>query len=180
MTWLDTAAVGSGVFHYPKTSADSAAVAKGWRRLILAHPLAYLQHRFKVFLTELRVIRRDNFYLWPHFADSAERTERLSIHAKHSWAQTAWMNAILLLINTPVFYAWFYFLVGVALIWPLRRDKLGLSVVLSGVLCEAFLFIVAPAIDYRYSHWMVTCTIVAAVYYIAARRRARRDMEKAA
>lgn len=177
LTWLDLTI---DVLWYPKTPETSAAVSSAWRRLVLKHPISYLQHRVRVFLCELRATHREQFYLWPHFSDSPKRTETLSIHSKHSWLQTAWMEFLNIFFNTPVYWAWVYFLAGIALVWLCRRDRLGLAVVSSGVLCEAFLFLVAPAIDFRYSHWMITCTIVAAVYYIAARRRARRDMEKAA
>jgi hypothetical protein len=175
MTWLDTCGP-EGVFTYPTTDAESAAVRTAWRKMILAHPGAYLKHRWKTFLAELRVIRRKNFYLWWGIVDFPTRGEKLQHYAVHSPIQVKWMDMQVALVDTPVYWAWVYFLAGIGLVWFLRRDKNGLAVVLSGVLCEAFLFIVAPAIDYRYSHWMVTCTIVAAVYYIAARRRARRDM----
>jgi len=179
MTWLDTCEA-TGVFVYPTTAEQSAAVRAAWKRMILAHPAAYLKHRWKTFLAELRVIRRKAFYLWWGFVDDPTRGDKLHHDAIHTPIQTAWMDMQVALVNTPLYWAWVYFLAGIALIWPLRRDRIALSVLLSGVLCEGFLFIVAPAIDYRYSHWMVTCTIVAAVYYIGARRRARRDMEEAA
>jgi hypothetical protein len=179
MTWLDLCA-DQGILTYPNTDEQSAAVAKAWRTMILKYPGAYVRHRWKTFLAELRVIRRKNFYLWWGITDHPIRSAKLHHDAIHTPIQTAWMDMQVALVNTPIYWPWVYFLAGIALIWPLRRDKIGLSVLLSGVLCEAFLFIVAPAIDYRYSHWMVTCTIVAAVYCIAARRRARRDMEKAA
>ena len=74
--------------------------------------------------------------------------------------------------NTPVYWAWVYFVLGLLVVWLVRRDRVALTVVLSGLLCELGLLIVAPAIDYRYSHWMITCTIVAAVYHVAARIKA--------
>jgi hypothetical protein len=62
---------------------------------------------------------------------------------------------------------------GLLVVWPLRRDRVALTVVLSGLMCELGLFIAAPAIDYRYSHWMIMCSIVGAVYYFSAHRKAR-------
>ncbi len=167
-TWLDLAGDG-GVFRYPTTPEESAAVAAGWRNMIVKHPVAYLRHRFAVFLAELRITIRDNFYLWPSFTDSAERSKRLEHDGAHSWLQSAWMKVLVKLAFTPVYWAWIYFVLGLIVLWLCRRERVALTVVLSGVMCEAGLFIAAPAIDYRYSHWMVTCTIVAAVYYVAAR-----------
>jgi hypothetical protein len=175
MTWLDVCGP-AGVLDYPTTADQSAAVRAAWQKMVFAHPRAYLKHRWKTFLAELRVIRKYNFYIWWNIVDTPRRADKLRHNAIHTPVQTAWMDMQVALADTPVYWAWVYFVAGIALVWPLRRDKLGLTVVLSGILCEAFLLPVAPAIDYRYSHWMVTCTIVAAVYWVAARRRARRDM----
>jgi hypothetical protein len=171
MSWLDLTSE-EGVFRYPTTPEESAAVAAGWRNMITKHPVAYLRHRLKVFLAEMRFIERDNFYLWLRFTDVPERSVKLSHDAARSWLQNAWINAITKLAATPLYSAWVYFVLGLIVIWLCRRDRVAFTVVLSGIMCELGLFIAAPAIDYRYSHFMVTCTIVAAVYYVAQRIKA--------
>jgi hypothetical protein len=82
------------------------------------------------------------------------------------------MVVLVKLAFTPVYWAWVYYVLGLIVIWLCRRDRVALTVVLSGIMCESGLFIAAPAVDYRYSHWMVTCAIVAAVYSVAARIKA--------
>lgn len=173
MTWLDVAG-DQGVFRYPTTEAETAAVARAWRHLILKHPIGYLENRASVFLAELRVTFRDTFYIWWGFTDGPERSQRLALYGTHTPLRKAWFHMMVWLGNTPVYWAWVYFLAGIVLVWLCRRDVVALTIALSGVACEGGLFIAAPAIDYRYSHWTVTCTILAAVYYIAARRKARR------
>jgi hypothetical protein len=172
MTWLDVAGE-DGVFWYPKTPEHSAAVAAAWRNMILEHPLAYLRHRVSVFLAELRITKRHNFYIWAAFTDYPDRSARLKHDASFSWMQLAWIDALVLLAHTPVYWAWIYYVLGLILVWLCRRDRVALTVAVSGIMCQSGLFIAAPAIDYRYSHWMVTCTIVAAVYHAAVRIKAR-------
>jgi len=141
--------------------------------MIIKHPVAYLQHRVAVFLAEMRVTWRPNFYLWPNITDSPERSARLKHDAAHSCVQKAWTGGLVKLAFTPLYWAWVYFVLGLIVIWLCRRDRIALTVALSGIMCELGLFIAAPAIDYRYSHWMVTCTIVAAVYHVAVRIKVR-------
>jgi hypothetical protein len=43
-------------------------------------------------------------------------------------------------------------------------------VLLSGIAHELGLFAVAPAIDYRYSQWMVACALLGLVIATASRR----------
>lgn len=172
MTWLDVTG-DAGILWYPTTPEHSAAVAAAWRNMILEHPRAYLRHRAAVFLAELRVTKRRAFYIWASFTDYPDRAVRLKHDAAYSWLQLVWIDALVLLAFTPVYWAWIYYLLGMVVMWLCRRDRVAFTVVLSGILCESGLFIAAPAIDYRYSHWMVTCTIVAAVYHVAARIKAR-------
>jgi hypothetical protein len=168
-TWLDWAG-DRGVIRYPHTADESAAIASAWRRMVVKHPIAYLEHRIRVFFTEIRVTHRHNFYIWCNMTDGPWTDERLDLHHRHTAIQEVWIDFLVLLEGTPVYWAWVYLVGGLALCYLLRRDRYGLTIAASGVLCELGLFVVAPAIDYRYSHWMVTCTLVAAVYYVGLRR----------
>jgi len=169
-TWLDWAGE-HGILRFPKTSDDSAAMAAAWRRMIAKHPIAYLEHRVRVFLTQLRITHFSNFYIWCNLTDGPWSEDRLDLHRKHTWLQSAWISFLVVLEPTPVYWAWVYFVAGIALCYWLRRDRFALAIVASGLSCELALFVVAPAIDFRYSAWMVTCSIVSAVYYVASRRR---------
>jgi hypothetical protein len=168
--WLDLCGP-TGILRYPSSDDQNAAVLAGWRHLIVKHPLAYLEHRFAVFFSELRLVHRHAFYLWASFSDSPETAQQLGGVGTHSWVQTAWISLVMMLSNTPVYWAWIYFVAAIVLLVASRRDPVALAVLASGICCELGLFIAAPAIDYRYSHWMVTCTIVGAVYRLAACRR---------
>lgn len=167
-----------GIFTMPKTEAQRAAVVAAWRTLIRTNPLGYLRHRLGIFLTQLRITHRDSFYIWGGFYDSPFRQQQLHIDGTHSAIQTAWFDALVWISDTPIFWAWVYLLLAFVLLPLCRRDRVAVTILTSGIACELGLFIVAPAVDFRYSHWMVVCTIVAGVTYLGSKardRRTRRD-----
>ena len=45
------------------------------------------------------------------------------------------------------------------------------AMISSGIVMELGLALVAPAHDYRYSHWLVICTSIGVVALVALRRR---------
>jgi hypothetical protein len=72
---------------------------------------------------------------------------------------------------TDLFLVRVYFWVALLLIPFARRNRAALVVLTSGLLYELGLFVVAPAIDYRYSHWLVVTTVIGVVILIASRAR---------
>jgi hypothetical protein len=73
--------------------------------------------------------------------------------------------------DTPLFSGWVYFVVGIVLIPLCRRDRIAGVLVASALLYELGLFWVTPALDYRYVHWMVVATIIAAIRLFVLRYR---------
>jgi hypothetical protein len=49
------------------------------------------------------------------------------------------------------------------------HDRVTTIIVVSGALYELALFWIAPALDYRYSHWMVVTAIIGATRVFAQR-----------
>jgi hypothetical protein len=52
-----------------------------------------------------------------------------------------------------------------------RRDRLSFTLLVSAIFHELGLFLVAPTIDYRYSHWMVMATMVGSILLFMIRLR---------
>ena len=74
--------------------------------------------------------------------------------------------------KTRLFRPHVYALLALALLgFCLRQRDVG-AILLSGIGLEVSLFPLVQAPDYRYSHWLVTCALLALVMLIA--RRARR------
>src|SRR5947207_14572256 len=73
------------------------------------------------------------------------------------------------LTQTPLFKVSFYFWLSFALLPLCRRHRIPFVLLTSGILYELGLFLVAPAIDYRYSQWMVLPTIVGTSMLLSGR-----------
>ena len=52
-----------------------------------------------------------------------------------------------------------------------RRNRAVLATILSGLVFESSLLFLAASPDYRYSHWMIVCTLIAVVELTARRMR---------
>ncbi len=70
--------------------------------------------------------------------------------------------ALLWHVTTFLFSPGCYLVLALALL-PMCRARLALALITSGVCYELALFVFAPSNDFRYSHWSVTCTIVATI-----------------
>jgi hypothetical protein len=158
------------IFEYPSTDAERAAITAAWKKLVFEHPLAFLRHRIGVFGAQLDC---DAGGAGGVYADFTNPTyiDLLGHRAVHSWLQLRWVNRMHTFDGTLVFRVGLYFLLSIALLPLCRRQRLALIVLLSGIFHELGLFWVAPAIDYRYSHWMVACALAGAVILFVRRFR---------
>jgi hypothetical protein len=78
-----------------------------------------------------------------------------------------WLNEY-----TPLFTPYVYALVALALLALFCRDRLTAGLLTSGLLYELSFFPFSPTPDFRYSHWMITATCLAAVLLFVQRYRA--------
>jgi hypothetical protein len=74
-------------------------------------------------------------------------------------------------LETPLFRPYLYVAIALLLLVLAVRDRLTLALVISGLNYELSFFPTAGAPDSRYSHWMITCTCIAAVLLFAQRLR---------
>jgi len=73
--------------------------------------------------------------------------------------------------GTFVFRTSFYFFLALLLLPLTRGDRLAQVLLASGLLYEMGLLVAAPAIGYRYSQWLVECTLIALVLTFVRRYR---------
>jgi len=153
------------VFDYPTTDEQRAAIRAAWKKLVFAHPWAFLHHRWSVFLAQLD----DRGGVYTGFTNDVYQ-DLLGHRAVHSKLQACWIHAMEWFDGTPMYHIGLYFVLSLLLVPVCRRDRLTMLVLLSGIAHELGLFAVAPAIDYRYSQWMVACALLGTVIAIASRR----------
>jgi hypothetical protein len=162
------------IFVPPETPAGRAAVARAWQRVIADNPGAYLRYRWDNFVMLLR--------LDGAVYDNAPITNMLRFHEEANFLgfdlepgrlQLALREGNRLISRTTLFDPYWYALLGVVLLWLARRDRVVAALLLSGLAYEAAWLVLAPTADYRYSHWMVTCTVLGGALWWADRVRKR-------
>lgn len=161
----------------PPPAAQVAAIEAAWKRVVTKYPYPYVKHRVSVLAKVLAlkinritglVVQRDHFsYLGDPYG----------VHV-HSWkfqfaASSAmrWLSENMLWMFRP----WVYLLVAIGLLFMALRLPDALALLLSGIGMESTLVFLAPSTDYRYSHWMITATIVAFAILLGTRLQKARD-----
>lgn len=166
----------------PAPEAQRDAIGHAWKATITDYPLAYAKHRLSVMAKALdlsstrrlgAIVSRE--FRYPEFAQAQGLSTGWS---KLQLKMTRWMRW--LARHTPLFTPWVWLLVAVLLLPLALRQRDVLALLLSGLAMEGTLLLLVHSRDYRYSHWMVVTTIVAAILLGARRARAGRASSPAA
>ena len=172
--WYFLAYTESMVLAPPQDAMQRAAVTAAWRRMLMSYPRAYFDHRLKVFNELLGLGDKKPRAVWDRFTETEPQWLIVKHRAQHSRYQAQWVACLRKVESGLLFRAWAYALLAFALLPLCRRQRLAFALLGSGLVCELSLFVSAPSADYRYSHWMISCTIVAAVMIFIARWRSAR------
>ena len=161
--------------YVPPPEGQRNAITRAWKETLTRYPLAYLKHRISVFaecigLGETRasgaIAKRD--YRWP------ENVHQLGLGTGWSKFQRKLIKLYSFIVrHTPVFSVWMYLVIALVLLPLAFRHRDVLALLLSGLGLETTLLLVAPSPDYRYSHWLVICTIISAILLGVRRYRGR-------
>lgn len=159
----------------PAPPEQRDAIARAFWDVVTAHPGAYLAHRWTATREALGMSSHTlGLMVMTSKAQYEPYMNRLGLE-KRAWQPQTWLQgrAVWFAKKTPIFTPFIYVLVGIILL-PLAIRARHLDVVallLSGLALEATLFPLAPTPDYRYSHWLVACTMIAVVMLTARRSR---------
>lgn len=162
----------------PAPEPVRAAVSRAWWDVITSHVGAYARHRLAVTGSVLSfgsarvpgaVTKRDAFR-WPSYVhEMGQGTGWSKLQGK--WTRLmSWIWR-----NTPIFVPWIYTLLSLVLIPLAWRHRDMLAILLSGLVFESTLVLLAPSPDYRYSHWMIVASCLAIVVMTARRARGGRS-----
>jgi hypothetical protein len=158
------------VGHQPAPEPQRDAIARAWWEVLRTYPNAYAIHRATVMGNVLALTRRPaeavlsrdfRYPQLPMFAGTGSRWSRLQL------AMTSVLDA--LWKHTPLFSPWLYLAIALLFAPFALRHRDLIALLASGVLLESTLTVLAPTADYRYSHWMVVATCIAAVLLVARR-----------
>jgi hypothetical protein len=155
----------------PAPEAQRDAIAAAWWATITAHPSAYLRHRLSSLLDVLGVTYQSHGAVPARVLQYAPPAE-LGLVTSSSRLQRAWSRTIKRIFkHTPLFRPWIYVVVAIVLLGfcERRRDRDVIALLASGLLAVSSLFWLSPSPDYRYMHWTIASTCLAAIM-LAARR----------
>ena len=166
------------LFDYPTTDEQRAGLSAAWKKLLLAHPTAYARHRIALFSAQLACQSGGAGGVFSDFTNPVY-DHLLDHRAVHSALQQTWIHAMEWFDDTLMYRVGLYFLISLVLLPFCRRDRLAFVLLVSGIFHELGLLLVAPAIDYRYSQWMIACALLGAVVVFTNRFRARAGRQSA-
>jgi hypothetical protein len=158
----------------PATPEEWAALDRAWKELVADNPGAYLAVHWHVFRKLLGIPQRTRAGVYNLFLEHEVFMESTDHSAAHSFAQAYLGRALYWIADeTPLFRPWVYAVLAIVLLVLVVRDRVTAGLVISGLLYELSFFPVGAEPDYRYSHWMITCVVIA-VAIVAIQRRRRK------
>lgn len=173
--WFDLLFSPDAVWSTTATEAQLRARGRALEELVRRYPRGYLAHRWAVTRELLGLTSQP---IWEPvcqtFAANDDHLHRVDHNHTHSWWQTELGTLYRWLGTTILYRPWAYVLLAFVFLgyglW--RRDQIVVALAGSGLLYEASFVAVTAAPDFRYSHWMVTCTCLCAVLVFVERLRA--------
>jgi hypothetical protein len=172
-SYLEVTTSEDAIIAPPTTEEHRAAIADAWKQQVLAHPIAFMRHRLGVFYAQITATTGGPNGFWAEFANADWGEAILQHKVKHSGLQRFWIDSLVKYYKYFGLRVWVYFALLFAFLPMTRKNRLAFILVMSGILHEVGLLLIAPAIDYRYSHWMVYCCILAGIILVVTRARRR-------
>jgi hypothetical protein len=164
---------GERPFYYSPEPKHHDAITRAWSAMIREQPRAYFAYRGTAF-AELLGLSDSDLWLpvWSQFLGYPELRAYIHHNAGASGFQSVTAQALLwTAFDTPLFRPYLY--AAIALLLLLRcREALSFGLLASGLLYELSYFPADNTVDFRYSHWMITCTVIAVAAMFARRWRA--------
>ena len=157
----------------PLPVAQRDAIMHAWKTLVFGHFGAYLKYRFTTFGESLGVYRRfKGATVVTHRAQYPGMLEYMHI-PQVSWTfQTHAEDAVMWTAKkTRLFRPHLYLALTLLLLPFAWRQRDIQALLLSGLAMELTLIPLGWTADFRFSHWLVVCTLLAIVMLIARRAR---------
>lgn len=156
----------------PAPEAQRDAVTRAWKHIVFSHPGAYVKYRLA---TTAEVLHMTGSYpegVVTKRTIRLERAREMGLPTGQSRLQYRWSRLLGWFSEAlPLFVPWIYLVLALILAVVARRQRDVLALLFSGLVIESSLLFLAPSADYRYSHWMITCTCIAIVVVTARRYR---------
>jgi hypothetical protein len=170
-SYLDITNGKLAIIEYIKTEEQREAIANAWKNLVSEYPIPFARHRYAVLKANLRVHTGGAHGFWVGFTNADWGEKALSHKAHHGDLQRFWIEHLVDWDEWFGLRVWVYMVLSLAFLPLCKRSRLAFVLLMSGVLHMVGLLLLAPAIDYRYSHWMVVCTMIGGIVLFVTRLR---------
>jgi hypothetical protein len=147
-----------------------SSLARNWREVVLHRPLDYLHHRW-AFFRELTGLTESPPWAAVYFEIAPNN---LGLRLRERPIQSLVFHLLYRSRGSILYRPYLYILAGIlALVlaswWRLPNREITAYLLASGLLHMVGLFFTAVSPDYRYSHWMVFCAVLAVVIVVLDR-----------
>jgi hypothetical protein len=155
----------------PFAEARRDAVTHAWRTLVLGNLGAYARYRLDTFSETIGLRRKyHGIAVVLHKAQYPGMLDYMGIGRGTSALQENWEELTSAARKTKLFRPYAYLFLSLLLLGFCRGHRDVFALLLSGIAMELTLFLLSWTPDFRFSHWLVTCTCVATIMLIARRR----------
>jgi hypothetical protein len=177
--WFQLSFSEDAIFVTMPNKAERLARKAALKELIRRYPGAYASHRWAMTKQLLGLTEEPSWEpVCQSFAANQDHLDRVAHNHSYSWLQEKVGGAYRKHLGERIVYKpWAYVLLALVFLayglW--RRDQMIVALTSSGLLYELSYVFMTAAPDFRYSHWLVTCVMLCAVFIFAERLRARRQ-----
>jgi hypothetical protein len=175
--WFDLLFAPEAIWTRTPTKAERLARGRALKELVSRDPGAFAAHRWAV---TRELLGLTSGPLWEPVCQTIAANDGDLARLQHNHRLSWWQNKLgafyRWLGKSLLYRPWVYAVLALVFLgyglW--RRDQIIVALAGSGLLYEASFAVVTAAPDFRYSHWMVTCTVLCAVLIFVERVRAGR------
>lgn len=171
--WVSITLEDPPLFKLATTPEMADGATSAWWRTLTTFPRAYFAYRWTIFQQNIGWSQRT-----PPFVTAREEHVRdlLLVDEVHSYYtyQLAIADFLQSHRRSIIFRPYVYILLAIGLLVLCWRDPLVRALLLGAIGYELAWFLISPGgHDYRYSHWLITVTVIASVIRIGNAWRAR-------
>jgi len=157
----------------PDTDEEWRALSRAWKTLVLSEPHAYLSYHWDTYKPMIGLPERPRAPVYNLFVEVDAAADEIRHNASYSKAQRYAARVLYWVADeTPLFRPWIYAVTALLLLILFARDRVTIGIITSGLVYELSYLPVGADPDFRYSHWMITATVIATVMLVIQRRRA--------
>lgn len=158
----------------PPNSPQEVALLRAWKTIVASDWKAYARHRVLGFRHLIGLVNAELWApVWGNFLEDPAHGPTLQHDAMPSRFQLVTHDLFsTLALDTPLFRPFIWIIVALLILVAFARDRMTVTLLASGLCYELSFLPAAGTPDYRYSHWLITATVLSVVALIA--RRARR------